>query len=182
MTQQEYIQLHRDLCDQAWRCSAAEEAVRVYGSPGKALASAFQQLAHRVTVGDGWCVHGFSLDLLALTMWLAGCRTEADAVAFCEPSRQLSIRKNTDYADPGSSADPYAIFKNFLRCEALGICNVEAGFLVRLSDKVSRCENLLARNTGPAVEDEKLIDTYRDLINYTCLLLAYIQTKKEQKT
>jgi len=45
MTQQEYIQLHRDLCDQAWRCSAAEEAVRVYGSPGKALASAFQQYA-----------------------------------------------------------------------------------------------------------------------------------------
>ena len=174
MNQQEYIEFHKQTCDRAWAAECAGEAVNVYGSESEALKYAFANYAREPTCA------GFGGDLIALAMWLAGCRTNEEATALAERCRQLSLRKNTDYADPDRNPGKFAIFRNFLRCELLGICSVEAGILVRLSDKVSRCENLLARDTGPAVQDEKLADTYQDLVNYTCLLLAYIKTKKEQ--
>lgn len=122
-----------------------------------------------------------AVDLIAGACYIAGCRADDSSEAFCAKGRELSVRKNKDYAKPQDhAADPYAIFKNFMRCEAMGICSVEAGILVRLSDKVSRVENLQSSSTGPAVVDEKIEDTCLDIINYVCLLLAYMQTKEEQ--
>ena len=52
---------------------------------------------------------------------------------------EISRAKNKDYAGDG---DP---FKNFKLCETLGICSVEKGMLVRITDKLSRISNLLEK-------------------------------------
>lgn len=92
--------------------------------------------------------------------------------ALCEEARNLSERKNHDYAGRGGE-QPFA---NFQRCEALGICSTERGFLVRMTDKMSRLASF-AEAGKFQVADEKVRDTCIDLINYTALLLAYIDSK-----
>lgn len=82
---------------------------------------------------------------------------------------QLSWSKNQDYA---SDEDPFA---NFRQCEALGICTVEQGILTRMSDKFARISNLIVNDREPEVKDEAVSDTLRDLINYSAILLAYIE-------
>ena len=90
----------------------------------------------------------------------------------CDEARRLSERKNHDYAGKGGE-QPFA---NFQRCEALGICSTERGFLVRMTDKMSRLASF-AEAGKFQVADEKVRDTCIDLINYTVLLLAYIDSK-----
>jgi len=92
----------------------------------------------------------------------------------CREALSLSVRKNRDYT--GKEDDkPFA---NFQRCEAMGITTTEKGFLVRLTDKFSRLSTFC--ETGSfQVADESLRDTLLDLINYTILLGAYVQSKKE---
>lgn len=98
--------------------------------------------------------------------------------AMCNEARQLSFRKNQDYASPATRGDdPYAIFANFMQSERLNICTVEQGFLVRLSDKLSRLCNLLTPGHKQAVMDERVEDTMLDVINYVVLLSAYLRTK-----
>lgn len=98
----------------------------------------------------------------------------------CKRALDLSVRKNQDYARPGESPnDPFAVFKNFRRAELLGICTTEQGFLVRMTDKFCRLTNLLKPGTEAEVKDESVEDTMLDIINYTCLLAAYLRTKKE---
>ena len=100
----------------------------------------------------------------------------------CEKARNLSRRKNNDYAAPDArGGDPYAVFANFTQCERLNICSVEAGFMVRMSDKISRLANLTRDGHERMVEDEKIEDTILDNINYSILLLAYIKTKQNQE-
>ena len=72
--------------------------------------------------------------------------------------------KNSDYA---GDADP---FKNFKLCETLGICSVEQGILVRITDKMSRLSTLIASGKDPAVLDEKKRDTALDASNYFDIL------------
>jgi hypothetical protein len=99
----------------------------------------------------------------------------------CDTARALARRKNQDYAAPDSRKDdPYAIFANFMQSERLNICSVEAGFMVRLSDKLSRMANLTRAGHEQAVADEKLEDTVLDVINYSLLLLAYTKMKRER--
>lgn len=92
----------------------------------------------------------------------------------CDEARSLSERKNHDYAGKGGE-EPFA---NFKRCEALGICTTERGFLVRMTDKMSRLSSFAEAGCFQ-VSDEKLRDTCMDLINYTALLLAYVESKRE---
>ncbi len=75
--------------------------------------------------------------------------------------------KNSDYA---TGDDPY---KNFKRISNYDL-SVELGFIVRMSDKVSRIENLTTKEA--AVKNEKIEDTLLDLINYSNLFISYIQT------
>ncbi len=82
-------------------------------------------------------------------------------------------KKCADYAQPD---DP---FHNFRQVEAFGLCPLEKGILVRLTDKFSRIANLLER---PAeVEDETIYDTILDAINYLAILHAYISHTNSAK-
>lgn len=77
-------------------------------------------------------------------------------------ARETMRRKNQDYA---SAEDPYT---NFQLCEHLGLASTASGILIRLSDKLSRLATF--EQAGEfAVEDEKLLDTVEDAINYLIL-------------
>lgn len=101
----------------------------------------------------------------------------------CIEARHLMEKKNTDYASPDGNTDDFAVFRNFLQCESLGICSTESGFLVRISDKLSRLSNILKPGKVAAVKSESVHDTLLDTLNYSILLDAFIQTKnKTRKT
>ena len=91
----------------------------------------------------------------------------------CKEALELSIKKNADYA----GRDGKNPFANFTRCQAMGICTTEKGFLVRLTDKFSRLSTFCESGEF-AVEDESFRDTLLDVVNYICLLGAYVQSKK----
>jgi len=82
---------------------------------------------------------------------------------------EIMKRKNSDYAGVG---DP---FKNFKNVEMLGVCSVEAGLVVRITDKLSRISNLIKQDAK--VKDESISDTLIDLMNYTNILKVYINNK-----
>jgi hypothetical protein len=76
-------------------------------------------------------------------------------------AREVMTAKNHDYAHEGD------VFRNFRYFGGLGI-------LVRLSDKLARLRSFEENGTFK-VEDEKLIDTVIDAINYAVIYLAYKQ-------
>ena len=87
----------------------------------------------------------------------------------CKSAQDLMKLKNRDYAG-NDGKEPFA---NFTRCEAMGICNTEQGFMVRLTDKMSRLSSFV-QSGKMHVEDESFQDTCLDVINYMVLLSAYI--------
>jgi hypothetical protein len=93
----------------------------------------------------------------------------------CNSAYELMKKKNADYSGGASGYNP---FLNFTRCEAMGICTTERGFLVRLTDKMSRLSTFCDTGTFQ-VADEKLNDTIQDIINYAVLFLAYSNNKEE---
>ena len=95
-------------------------------------------------------------------------------IKVCEDAHALMNLKNRDYAG-GDGQEPFA---NFTRCEAMGICETEAGFLVRVIDKVSRMSSFL-RAGKMHVEDESFYDAIIDVVNYMVLLGAYVKDKDE---
>ena len=86
----------------------------------------------------------------------------------------LMQMKNHDYSGGKDASDP---FLNFTRVEKLGITDTKTGFLVRMTDKISRLITF-CRNGTFKTKDEALKDTILDLINYSVLLYAYSQTEK----
>lgn len=93
--------------------------------------------------------------------------------ALTEAAFKIMQAKNNDYA--GSKGDnPFA---NFQRCEAMGICSAEQGFLVRIVDKVSRLSTF-AQDGKLAVTNESYEDAILDIMNYCVLMSAYIKGKK----
>jgi hypothetical protein len=91
----------------------------------------------------------------------------------CKQARELMDKKNRDYAG-NDGKEPFA---NFTRVEAMGICSTEQGFMVRLTDKMSRLSSILASGKNH-VKDESFEDTMVDVINYIVLLSAYRQEKR----
>lgn len=89
----------------------------------------------------------------------------------CTSAHALMKKKNHDYA--GSSGD--TPFANVTRVESMGITTTELGFMVRLTDKMSRLSTLMNGNK-PKVEDEKIEDTILDVINYSVLLYAFLKS------
>lgn len=87
----------------------------------------------------------------------------------------LMAKKNHDYAGIGS------LFANFERCEAMGICTTEQGFLVRQVDKLSRLATFTQKGKL-LVKDESIRDTVIDIINYAVLFYAYQQSKTTNET
>ena len=76
-----------------------------------------------------------------------------------EQSREVMTKKNHDYAHEGD------VFRNFRYFGGLGI-------LVRLSDKLARLRSF-EENGVFKVEDEKLLDTIVDMLNYSVIYLAF---------
>jgi hypothetical protein len=83
---------------------------------------------------------------------------------------ELVISKTKDYA---TIDDPY---RNFRMSESVGV-SVEKGILVRMCDKLSRIGNLIESNDN-SVKDESIEDTLIDIMNYSNILLCYIQEKR----
>jgi len=81
----------------------------------------------------------------------------------------IALSKNSDYAD-GEDA-----FQNFKGVQNWGICSVEQGIMVRISDKMQRISNLLKRDA--VVSDEKIVDTLSDARNYLNILQVYLENK-----
>ena len=91
---------------------------------------------------------------------------------FCNSMHNIMLIKNADYA---TESNP---FSNFEKAEILGICSNEAGFLVRIMDKISRITNYL--NKGELlVEDESVTDSIQDAANYLILLAGYLHSKSD---
>lgn len=92
---------------------------------------------------------------------------------FFDECVEISKKKNADYT--GGNKNP---FSNFKSVEVLGI-STEAGFLTRMMDKMARVGSFVSKGELQ-VKDESVIDSLRDLANYSCLLAAYIESKKEK--
>jgi len=90
-------------------------------------------------------------------------------------ARALMSLKNRDYAG-NEGVEPFA---NFTRVEAMGICKTEQGFMVRLTDKMSRLSSFV-RAGKMNVKDESFMDTCVDVINYMVLLAAYLKDKESK--
>ena len=87
---------------------------------------------------------------------------------------EICKAKNQDYSG-GGDCDA---FNNFTMVEIKGICSTEAGFLVRMEDKMMRINNLI-KNGEAAVKDESIKDTLMDLANYSILMMGYIESKND---
>lgn len=76
---------------------------------------------------------------------------------------ELLVKKNADYGN-----------SYFELRDEFG----QAAFVIRLADKVARLKNLLKNNRQ--IEDEKEIDTIKDIVGYCLLELCYRRyTKRE---
>ena len=67
---------------------------------------------------------------------------------------------------------------NFERCEAMGVCSTEQGFLVRVVDKVSRLSTFADSGTLK-VDNEGYEDAIVDIINYMVLFSAFLKDKHD---
>ena len=91
----------------------------------------------------------------------------------CNTARELMKKKNADYAGR-NGVEPFA---NFTRVESMGICPTEVGFLVRVTDKMSRLSSFM-ESGKLEVANESFEDTIVDVINYMVLLHSYLKDKK----
>lgn len=96
------------------------------------------------------------------------------AQEFFKDCVEISKKKNQDYT--GDRTKPFA---NFESVESFGISTTD-GFITRMSDKMKRIASI-TQSGKIAVLDESLEDTLKDLANYSCLLAAYLEDKKEQE-
>lgn len=87
----------------------------------------------------------------------------------------LTTRKNADYASGGDA------FQNFSLIEVItsGRISTAAGILVRMTDKLQRIANLLAK--PPEVVGEAIEDSCVDLANYSDILNIYLSQKQEDE-
>jgi hypothetical protein len=96
----------------------------------------------------------------------------------CLDALQLSMRKNHDYSGGEDGSNP---FQNFLFVEAMNMgVTTEQGFLVRLADKMKRLSGFCKTGTFQ-VSDESFQDTCIDVVNYICLLSAYVDSKPKNE-
>lgn len=94
-----------------------------------------------------------------------------------DESMALVEKKGHDY-NRAQQAGGDTLF-NLRVCELLGIVpTVEAGILVRLSDKFMRLISLTAPGVEAAVKDESVLDTVRDIHNYVDYLALEWQKRR----
>lgn len=93
---------------------------------------------------------------------------------FCKEMMETTKQKNNDYSSATDNA-----FGNLSAVERLGIATTEKGILVRMTDKISRI-NTFIQGHRYQVKDESVMDTLKDLANYTILLAAVIKDKQKE--
>lgn len=91
-----------------------------------------------------------------------------------EKCREIMKNKNDDY----SGQENKDALKNFKMCEKMGICSAEKGILTRMVDKMMRISTF-EKDGELSTKDESVNDTIDDLINYSVLLKAVIDDKKD---
>ena len=94
----------------------------------------------------------------------------------CEKAVGIMKKKNHDYAGQ-NGGQPFA---NFERCESMGVCSTEQGFLVRVIDKVSRLATFVEAGELK-VDNEGYEDAVLDIINYMILFSAFVKDKNESE-
>jgi len=94
----------------------------------------------------------------------------------CEKAVRIMKKKNHDYAGQ-DGGQPFA---NFERCESMGVCSTEQGFLVRVIDKVSRLATFVEAGELK-VDNEGYEDAVLDIINYMILFSAFVKDKNESE-
>jgi anti-sigma28 factor (negative regulator of flagellin synthesis) len=82
--------------------------------------------------------------------------------------REITIRKNADYATSGDA------FSNFKLVQQFGVASAEQGFFTRMTDKMSRIASFIEKGELQ-VKDESVEDTLLDLANYSLLLIGYLR-------
>lgn len=90
----------------------------------------------------------------------------------CTKARQIMAAKNHDY----SGASGMTPFANFEVAEKLSITSTEAGFLLRITDKLMRLITFV--NSGELKVKESTEDACLDVINYMILMAAYLKQKE----
>ena len=85
---------------------------------------------------------------------------------------EIVKRKNADYATEENPLSNFEAATTFAGIEPT------VALLVRIGDKWTRYRNLMT-GKEPAVQDESIEDTLRDVINYTNILLIYHQKNAE---
>ena len=98
--------------------------------------------------------------------------------ALTSRAKALMELKNHDYSGGNCGDDP---FLNFSRVEKLGITDTKTGFMVRITDKISRLITFIQKGKLK-VKDEAFEDTILDLINYGVLLYAYNKSEMDDYT
>lgn len=86
---------------------------------------------------------------------------------------QLMARKGSDYSGDGAST-----FVSFERIAAFSGITVDQAFMALIGIKVARLQSLNA--DGRAPNNESLLDTVKDLANYSVLYLAYNKFKENR--
>lgn len=79
--------------------------------------------------------------------------------------------KNDDYSKTSA-------FWNFELVEKLWIASLEKWILVRMCDKVARISTLIDQDAK--VKDESIMDTLKDLANYSVILKIYLSSKQKE--
>ena len=93
--------------------------------------------------------------------------------ALLDEMAEIHSRKNSDYA---KSEDPLS---NLKECEKLGV-PAYMGTLIRMTDKFSRITQL-SNGKKPAVNDEAIEDTLKDLAAYSLLAIILFEENKQTK-
>lgn len=88
-----------------------------------------------------------------------------------QKAKLLMAKKNADYAH---GSDPFANFRGSL---FLGV-EPEIGALMRTMDKFKRIESFI-KSGSLQVEDESVIDSVVDIINYAVLIAGMIKERQE---
>jgi len=83
---------------------------------------------------------------------------------------EILIRKNKDYTESDGNQ-----FQGFIdAAELSGIDGPERVMFSRMVDKFKRISNLLKSGEPPAVVDEKIQESLKDLAGYSIILIAFL--------
>lgn len=92
---------------------------------------------------------------------------------------RLLTTKNKDYAPAGGiNDDP---FLNYSLGAMIAGITTQQSMVARMAEKLIRVGNLINTEGEPAVKDEKVVDTLRDIEGISLLLRQYLEELKQEE-